>query len=191
MFFDLSLPLKPNSASLDSGTERETELFRSGHFGTHLDRVLKTDVPLEYFKSRAIKIDISSFSNVRPVTLQDIPESLVQAGDFVLFHTEAIVRNPYASRGYMEEYIEFSWELIDFLLGRRIHFIGLDARGVRQNQDHREADIRCEKAGAYVIENLTGTGQLPVNTPFVIYVSCFNLGGTGIPCKVIAELPSM
>jgi hypothetical protein len=52
---------------------------------------------------------------------------------------------------------------------------------------HPKADKRCEQAGSYVIENMNNTEKLPTLAPFTIYTAVFNMGGTGVPCRVIAE----
>ena len=186
MFIDLSLPVEKHGA--EHAEERESSLFRLGHYGTHLDRLLGTVVAMDYFKSRGLLFDVRSFSNQRPVDIADVPLERVQAGDFVLFHTGALLRNAYASKEYLGEYIEFSWDLITALLEKKIRFIGLDARGLRRNEEHRAADTRCEEAGVFVIENMANTERLPVCAPFTLYVAAFDTGGTGLPCKVTAEL---
>ena len=187
MFVDLSLPL---AGIPEDGAhrEREKDLFRLGHYGTHCDRLLKTEIPLEYMKSRAVKLDVSEFSRFRPVLADDIAADLIQPGDFVLLHTGAMGRNPYASKAYLDEFIEVSWECITLLLEKRARFIGLDARGLRRNEEHREADTLCERAGTFVIENLANTGALPEKTPFTLYAAWFDTGGTGVPCRAVAEL---
>ena len=182
---DLSLPLR--KPELDSVGQRDAELFRQGHYGTHLDRHTVDAVPLEYFKSRALLFYLGAFSAQRPVEKEDVPLDMVRQNDSVLFHTGAMLRNPYASRGYLAEHIEFSWDLITALLEKDIRFMGLDARGLRMNEEHRKADMLCEDSGTFVIENLTNTELLPVNTPFMLYAAWFDSGSSGLPCRVIAE----
>jgi kynurenine formamidase len=186
MLIDLSLPLEKRQP--ENMEQRETDLFRFGHYGTHLDRLLNRSVSIDYFKSRALLFDISAFSRQRPVLDSDLAFELVQEGDFILFHTGAILRNAYASKEYLNEYIEFSWEVLHAFLKRKVHFIGLDARGIRRNEEHRKADILCEESGTFVIENLANTEKLPVCQSFTIYTAWFDTGGTGLPCKVVAEV---
>lgn len=185
MFIDLSLPLREMHE--ENTGQREADLFRLGHHGTHLDRLLGSTIPLEYCKSRAILFDVSDFSSRRSVECDDVPLDLVRKDDFVLFRTGAMLRNPYASKDYMKEFIEFSWEMIERLLAKDIRFIGLDARGLRMNEEHRKADTLCEKAGTYVIENIANTERLPPAAPFTLHTAWFDAGGTGMPCKLIAE----
>ena len=89
---DLSLPLIIDASELQLN-DRVDNLMRLGHKGTHLDRVLRTDVPLEYFKSRAVMFDVSEFSQNRPVELTDLPLECIRNDDFVLIHTGAMQRH--------------------------------------------------------------------------------------------------
>jgi kynurenine formamidase len=187
MYYDLSLPFAGGRMDMQVN-DREKALANAGHHGTHLDRLLHTQIPLEYFKSRAIKIDVSAFSRARTVEVTDLPLEDIRSGDFVFIHSGAMRRHGYGTRPYLEEFFEISWEALEALLSRKIRYIGVDSRGIRPNQEHAEADTRAEKAGAYVIENMNNTELLPGLTPFTAYTVTFDMGGTGIPCRVIAEL---
>lgn len=185
MLINLSLPME--KPSQEETSARHMNLFKLGHYGTHLDRLLDSEIPLEYFKSRAILFDISDFSGQRPVKAEDISPELAPENAFLLFRTGALQRNPYASKEYMSEFIEFSWELLESLLTRNIRFIGVDARGLRRNEEHRQVDLFCEKAGTFVIENILNTQLLPEGKPFTLYTAWFDAGGSGLPCKLTAE----
>jgi kynurenine formamidase len=187
MLIDLSLPIIFEKSELQT-TDREEALMNMGHKGTHLDRILRTTVPLYYFKSRAIALDVSAFSQRRTMDATDLPLEHIQAGDFVLIHTGTMQRHSYGTKEYFNNFFELSWEAIDALIERKIHFIGIDTRGIRQNVEHHEADARCERSGIYVIENITNTEKLPTLSAFFIYIAIFDMGGTGIPCRVIAEI---
>lgn len=186
MLIDLSLPIVSKEAALQT-TDHEETLMSMGHKGTHLDRVLRTTVPLKYLKNRAVMFDVSTFSQNRTVEAADLQLDNIQEGDFVLIHTGAMQRHGYGSRAYLDEFFEISWDIIDLLAERKIHFIGIDARGIRQNVEHHEADARCERSGIYVIENMANTERLLALSAFTMYVAWFDMGGTGIPCRVIAE----
>ncbi len=189
MIFDLSLPFTCEKPLLP-GNSRDEALARLGHSGTHLDRILGSAIPFEYTKSRGVLIDVSAFSQTREVQPDDLPPNFVQRGDFVMFRTGAIRRNPYGSSGYRREHVALAWETIDSLLASGVRFIGIDARAIRPDEDHREADSRCEQSRAYVIENLTNLGALPAGKPFTVYTAWFDLGGSGVPCRVAAEIES-
>jgi kynurenine formamidase len=185
-YIELSLPPALDASGLQADS-REDALMRLGHKGTHLDRMLRTTVPLEYFKSRAVAFDVSAFSQSRPVALADVPATHIRAGDFVLIRTGAMQRHGYGARAYMDEFFELSWEVIELFIERKVRFIGIHARSIRQNEEHREADARCEQAGIYVIENLACVEAAPMLSPFTVYAVWFDMGGTGIPCRVIAD----
>lgn len=188
MFFDLSLPLdQPTPADL-AADERMAVLSRQGHRGTHLDRLLGGPVPLEYCKSRGLLVEVSHFCQQREVRLADLPADHIQAEDFVFFRSGLVARYGYGSQEYLNAFFELSWELINFLLTRQVRFIGVDARGVRRNQEHHQADQTCEQARTYVIENLNLGDQPASLTPFRVYTAWFDHGGTGLPCRVVAEV---
>jgi hypothetical protein len=108
MFIDLSLPINTEWTGIQASA-REEAIMRLGHKGTHLDRLLNTEVPLEYVKNRALKFDVSGFTAGREVELTAPDLDCVQPGDFVVFHTGGVQRHGYASKAYMEERYALSW----------------------------------------------------------------------------------
>ena len=66
MFIDLTLPIRKEDAG-SAASERDRAIMRLGHYGTHLDRVCGTTVPLEYVCSRGLLFDVSAFSRTRMV----------------------------------------------------------------------------------------------------------------------------
>lgn len=187
MFHNLSLPL-----NLETNPEvlgKQAHLVAKGHWGTHLDKVVEAEVPLDYFRSRGVLFDVSAVQ-AREVEVGqgDVELSLVEAGDFVIFRTDIMGRHGYGGKPYMESYFELSWELVDDLLNRSVHFIGLDARGIRMGAEHHAGDLRCAERGCYVVENLANLEPLPAHTPFTVFAAWLDTGGTGLPCKVIAEI---
>jgi kynurenine formamidase len=183
MLIDLSLPV---AAADQAGAEgRDAALARLGHAGTHLDKVLGTTVPLEYFRSRGLLFDVRGREG--EVGVGDIPLDLAQPGDFILFRTGLLAEHGYASAAYMKAPFALAWELIAALERLRVRFIGVDARGLRNGAEHRQADERCERAGIYVVENMNNLDQLPATTAFTAHAAWFDFGGTGIPCRVLAE----
>jgi Predicted metal-dependent hydrolase len=187
MLYDLSLPLRGAEARSEHFNQRDSGIARLGHVGTHLDRVLGTTVPLDYFRSRGLLFDVSGFCGEREVLPGDISLETVQRADFILFRTGYLTAHGYGTPPYMQAFFALSWKLIDALLDKDVHFIGLDARGVRPNEEHKEADSRCERRGVFVIENLNTLEVLPREIPFTAFVMCFDAGGSGVPCRVIAE----
>lgn len=187
MMLDLSLPIKADDET-SAGLPRDKEaLLKLGHRGTHLDRLLNSVIPLDYFKSRGLLFDVRQTVTPGLVTAADIDLNLIRPGDFALFRTGIMERFPYGGREYMSEPFDLDWPLIEALLSLKIRLIGLDARGIRQNQEHARADRRCEEAGTFVIENLCRLDQIPPE-PFEVYAAWFDLGGSGLPVRVIAEV---
>ena len=188
MFIDLSLPDKSFLLQRDLDmSDRNQAVMRQGHYGTHLDRYLGTAIPLEYTVSRGILFDISAHSRDGAVTADTLPINLLQEGDFVLFRCGALLRHAYASPEYFAERIEIAWDLIDALCSLGVRFIGIDSHGLRMGKEHGEVDKRCEASGVYVIENIANTEILPPEKAFTAYTSWYDLGGSGLPCRVIAE----
>lgn len=185
MFIDLSLPLEKHSTE---ASERELNLFKLGHYGTHLDRLLGTPIPLTYFKSRGIVFDIRALADKNFIDVPDIDLSRIQPDDFVLFYTGFTAQYGYSTKEYFEHCIEFSWDLIKKITALHVHFIGMDMCGLRRKDDHKKADTLCEENKVFVIENLINLDKLPQNAPFNVYTMSFDTGGTGLPCKVIAEI---
>ena len=183
---ELSLPIEAGDEKLSGLAGDKEALVKLGHRGTHLDRLLKSVIPLNYFKSRGLCFDVRRTEVPGLVAVSDIDLDLIRPGDFVMFRSGVMEKFAYGSREYMNAPFELDWKLIEALLELKIHFIGLDARGIRLNEEHREADTRCEKAGVFVIENLCNLEKLP-DGPFEVYAAWFDLGGSGLPVRVVAE----
>ncbi|MDR0620502.1 MAG: cyclase family protein [Deltaproteobacteria bacterium] len=189
---DLSLPFNLEAPDLESfGDKSQAKRFSSltavGHWGTHLDRLLGTKVPPEYFKSRGLCLDVSSRVPSGSLNLADVDLAQIHKGDFLIFRTGIMESHPYASEAYLSAKFDLDWELLKALLDLGVRFLGLDSRGLRADSDHAKADTACEKAGTYVIENLTNLANLPASRPIAVYAAVFDFGGTGLPAKVYAE----
>ena len=138
----------------------EQRHITSGHIGTHLDAYRKTPIPLDYFKSPGLLIDVSNICEEREITIDDVSGSQIPQGSFVLFRTARIERFEYGSTAYFKDHPQLSHTLIDWLISHKIRFIGIDCSGIRRGEEHRDADIRCEDSGIYVIENLCNLDQI-------------------------------
>ena len=193
MLIELSLPFNLESPDFKAfadkaQSKRVSSLASLGHWGTHLDRLKGSGIPADYFKSRGICLDARDRPDGGVITEEALDLRLVQPKDFVILRTGVMENHPYATEGYMSAPFELEWKALDALLGIGIRFIGLDARGLRADKDHPKADTVCETRGAFVIENLANVGKLPIGVPMTIYAAVFDLGGTGLPVKVMAEL---
>lgn len=192
MIIDLSLPFNPESPSLkdfadEAQAKRASALMRLGHFGTHLDRLKGSQIPVGHFKSPGLCLDVRQRDPSGPLRAGDLDLSSLAPGGFLILRTGVMEDHPYASEGYLSAHFEVGWDLLDAILDKGIHLIGLDARGLRPDRDHPKADTICESRGAFVIENLANLALLPMGAPLTLYAAVFDMGGTGLPVKVFAE----
>lgn len=166
----------------------EESHIKNGHIGTHLDTYCKSPIPLDYFKSRGILIDVSHICEDRQILISDVEKNNIPPHSFVLIHTGRIERFLYGEPKYFADHPQLSHELIDWLLAKEIRFIGLDCSGIRRGDEHRDADIHCEEHGVYVIENLCNLKliQSPVFTVYTMWLDDPSM--TGLKCRVIAEI---
>ena len=186
MFVDLTLHLPPDHPSRSSLSKRDAALASSGHFGTHLDRHGNSVIPLSYIKSRCRLVDISALNGeISPQVLDGLDP---RPGDSLLFRTGALERYGYGTPEYNDAGPLFAWETLDRFTGAKLGFIGLDIRGLRKGDEHNKADRVCEAGGVYIIENLDNFSRLPEKTPFTLYAMWFEREGSGLPCRVVAEL---
>lgn len=168
--------------------QTEQRLIAAGHIGTHLDTYKKTPIPLTYFKSKGVLIDTAAFCEEREITVGDVVNAGIAPNSFVLFRTGRSERFQYGSDAYFENHPQLSGELIDWLCGQGIRFIGIDCSGIRRGEEHTPADKRCEDNGIYVIENLCNLDSI-VSSEFTVYTMWLDDSEmTGLKCRVIAEL---
>ena len=174
------------SANADS---RDKSLISFGHMGTHFDTPGKT-FSLDYCECPGVIFDVSNFGE-RDIELSDIDAEKISAGDFVLFHTGTSDRYEYWSKEYSTNFPQLSWELIKFLVAKKVHIIGIDARGLRKGTEHPEADEFCATNDVFIVENLVNLGKLfneVGDKNFTVHTYPLNLVGfSGIPCRVVAE----
>ena len=192
MRIDLTYQLSREKISELSATadSRDKSLISFGHMGTHFDTMGKT-FSLDYCECPGVIFDVSKFGE-RDIELADIDAEKISAGDFVLFHTATIDRYEYWSKDYSTHYPQLSWELIELLVAKKVHIIGIDARGLRKGSEHPKADEFCAGNGVFIVENLVNLGKLfdAVNGKnFTVHTYPLNLVGfSGIPCRVVAEI---
>lgn len=163
----------------------------TGHIGTHLDIYQKSNIPIEYFKTKGVVIDVEKIANQRDIMIKDVEETEIPENSFVLFHTGRINEFEYGSEQYFANHPQLSHELLDYLLEKKIWFIGIDCAGVRRGDEHQAADELCESNNCYVIENLCNLHQLTdknlkINVIYTMWID--NPRATGLPCRVLAEI---
>ena len=184
---DLTLELKKDNPIFGKSNAKMLSFMNAGHIGTHLDIRQQEEVPLEYMESRGCKVDVSHVSQ-REIGLDDLGDAVISKGDFVVFYTGFMNRTPYGKPGYFDNHPQLSHDLIDYLIEKKVSFIGIDAAGIRRGREHREADERCAEKGVFVIENLDNLAKVDGARSFSI--TCLWIsreGATGLPCRVVAK----
>ncbi len=148
---DITTVVKADSPMMAWAKSQANEHIAMGHIGTHLDTYEKSNIPIRYFKSQGIIFDVR---NIEEIGLTDIDISKVMSNYFVIFRTGQMEKFGYEGQEYFNNHPQLSNELITALIAKKIRFIGVDCAGIRQNEQHKTADILCENNGVYVIENL-------------------------------------
>jgi len=193
MKIDITHKLKKDNPVFEKFKDPDKNYLNFGHVGTHLDSHLHTVIPLDYISNRGILCDVSEISH-KEIQMDDIDSSLIRENDFVIFQTNENEKYGYGTTEYFADGMELSHELIDYLILKKVRFIGIDALGVRNGKEHTPTDIKCESSGIYVIENLDNLSklakQLKISSQqdFTIHVMWMNYDGSGLPCRVIAEI---
>lgn len=184
MYLDLTTLVAENSPLLQWAKAQDNPHMAMGHIGTHLDTYEKSEIPLDYFKSEGILFDVRGSSEA---DLQEVELEMIRPGDFVIFRTGRMEKVSYSEPGYFENHPQLSHSLIEKLLEKHVHFIGVDCPGIRQHKEHEEADRLCEKCGVYVIENLKNLEHIPAQR-FTVYTMWLDDAVmTGLRCRVIVE----
>ena len=166
--------------------KQEKKHIALGHVGTHLDTYLKSEIPLEYFKTRGVLIDASSYSEKREIDVKDVKKYEIKKGDFVLFRTDRINKT-YGTVEYFKDHPELSQDLIKYLAKKEVAFIGIDAAGIRREKEHTPADKYCEEKNVYVIENLCNLDKINFDEMNIYTMWLEDKETTGLRCRVIAE----
>lgn len=184
---DLTTKIEVGSPALDWVNTQENRLAAMGHVGTHLDTYCKTEIPIEYFKSPGVLIDVTSIVPARDVEVEDVQEVEIPANAFVLFRTDQLRKYGYATDAYFHDGPQLSHQLIDYLLKKKVRFIGIDCEGLRRRAEHQAADRLCETNGTYVIENLCNMDRI-THSQFTVYTMWIDdIDQTGLKCRVLVE----
>jgi len=186
MLVDLSLPLDADDLFL-----KEFEVRQFGHIGTHLDWNPDISLDLSRFISPGKLIDVRAILD-NPVDIKALrPDSAgvtINRGDFVIIRTGWLART-YGQPEYFNNGPELTPPAIEFLASLQPNMIAVDAPGLARRDRHSQVDRYLAECDIPVVENITGTGQLPVSG-FTIY--CFPLTFTnlsGLPVRLLADCP--
>jgi len=151
---DISIKLERTNNVWNWLKSQENKLISAGHIGTHIDVYNKSEIPENYIKSRGVIIDCSNYRLDEEIGMECIQGKEINNGDFIIFKTNIGEKYPYGSDIYIKNHHQLSLELIDYLINKKVHFIGIDCAGIRRGKEHFEADIKCENNNVYVVENL-------------------------------------
>ena len=170
------------------GHYQTTFLSTSTHIGTHIDVMDKNlFIEPERFIGRGVLIDISKVGLERQVELQDLGEvrDVVSEGDFVFFRTgwdqylleEAYFKHP-----------ELAFEVIEWLVSKKVNMVGIDALGLGMDKNHGLYDRTLAKNNIFAIENLVGLDKVNQKT-FRVYCFPLSIVGTeAIPARILVEV---
>lgn len=187
MFIDLTIKITPKMVKDAQGNEKKSLV---GHLGTHFD-VMNKEFPLEYLSRNAIIFDVRNVRN-RDIDIEDIILDKIKKSMFVLFYSNFIEEEGYGSKKYFQNHPQLSNALIDSLVEKQVSIIGVDFAGVRRGIEHTPKDQYLADKNIFVVENLCNLGnvlkansdEFKINTYPVNYTNM-----TGLPCRVVAELP--
>lgn len=147
---------------------RETHLAFDMHTGTHIDAPLHfvyqggtmNDIPLTKLVRPVKVIDLTYVVN--KIGVDDLDETLIQKGDFILFKT----------RNSFEDILENEFVYISSAAAKRlaeleIEGVGLDALGVERDQPDHGTHHAILGAGIIIIEGLA-LAEVPQGEYFMI-----------------------
>ena len=171
---------------------QENKLINADHVGTHIDVYKKSNVPIDQFSTKGVSIDCPNYELDEEIGLEVLKELEIEWEEdiFVIFQTNIQSKYAYGSEMYVNQHHELSWELINFLLDKKVCFIGIDCTGIRRGKEHFQADIKSEENKTYIIENLDLSKlNLKTGDQFYVYTMWIeNPFATGLATRVLVYL---
>lgn len=179
-------------------------LLISEHGGTHVDGFNEygtspedksiDQIPLEWFITEGICLDVSHVPPKEYITPRDLEEALkksgqeIKKGDTVLLYTGDYTRN-YPRRAYLEEYPGLNREATLWLADKGAINIGVDSPSIDNPVDMEcSAHKVCVERKILNTENMANLDKV-VNKRFkYIGLPLKIRGGTGSPIRAIAIL---
>lgn len=192
MKIDLSVKVEKKMLEkvLDTSTKVIENIAKAGHVGTHFD-VMDKEFSIENIITKGKIFDISHIKTGE-VKIEDLKLSTIQQNDFVIFYSGILKEYGYGTKEYFSTYIELSDELIDYLIDKKVSFIGVDMAGAKKPDDHPRIDQYCADRGVFIIENLVNLDSLlkeATKKSFTVYTFPVNMSGfSGLPCRIVAEI---
>ena len=182
----IDLTIEVNKEILQEALGNE-KMVSFGHQGTHFDTMDKI-FPINFALRNAVVFDVSAVQNGE-IGLQHLETSVIEEGMFVAFYTGFIEEIGYGSKEYFSNHPYLSWELIDYLLEKKVAIIGVDFAGVRRGKEHTPTDQKCADKGVFIVENLCNLAEILQKKPsatFIAYTFPIKFTGlTGLPCRVV------
>lgn len=184
--FDCTVPVDMAQVAPWLDTQKD-KYIAQGHIGTHLDIYNKSQIPMEYFQSKGVLIDVSAIGASREIQPEDFADIAIPENSFVFIRTARMEQHRYGTTEYFQDHPQLSETAIDALIEKKIRFIGIDCAGIRRGTQHEPADRKCEQNGIYVIENLCGLDRLCGQDSIEVYTLWFDdERATGLKCRVLA-----
>jgi kynurenine formamidase len=179
---DLSVPLTEKMFT-------HQDFAKLGHIGTHIDLMGK-EFDLASTQRTGIIFDVRKAGD--EITLKDFASDLAAEGEFSIFLTGRLGEVNYGEKEYFLSHKELAWEVIEFLVSRKVSMIGVDTAGIRKAAEHPKADTFCADQGIFVVENmyqLETAFSMSGGKPFTVQTYPLRLSGTtGLPCRVVGEI---
>ncbi len=187
---DITLKLDKNNKVWKWLESQENKLINAGHIGTHVDVYKKSNIPIEYFKTKGILIDSTNYGLDEEIGIEVLKDIEIEEGSFIIFKTNIQIDYPYGSDIYVKNHHELSWELINYLLERKASFIGIDCAGIRRGKEHFKADVKSEENNTYVIENLDLSKlNVKIDNKLEVYTMWIeNPFATGLSTRVLVDV---
>ena len=191
MKIDLTLPIDRslwNKMIVKTSTDENFQ--KLGHIGTHLD-LMDKKFNIENTIRQGRVIDVSNIKD-REIEIEDIKGKEINKGDFIIFNTGHMKEKNYGTPEYFKDHPVLSLKLVDYLIKKQIHLIGIDAVGIRRGEEHAKIDQYCANHNVFIVENLNNLDLVlkkSKDNPFTIYTFPLNLEGTtGLPCRIVAKV---
>ncbi|CAH2215383.1 cyclase family protein [Tepidibacter aestuarii] len=187
---DITLKLDKDNKVWKWLESQENKLINAGHIGSHIDVYKKSNIPIEYFKTKGVLIDCTNYGLDEEIGIEVLKDIEIEESSFIIFKTNIQINYPYGSDIYVKQHPELSWELIDYLLERNVHFIGIDFAGIRRGKEHFKADEKSEENNTYVIENLDLRKlKITIEDEFDVYTMWIeNPFATGLSTRVLIDV---
>jgi kynurenine formamidase len=152
--------------------------------GTHINTMGAVEIVPERFIRPGVKFDVSHVAG-RQIELEDVDTSILWEGQYVLFQTNWDL---YRGDDKYLDHPELSRQVLEYLIGRRINMIGIDAPGIGKAKNHAAYNAYAAEHGSYVIENLANLWKVPLSG-FSVY--CFPAkfeALDAIPARVLVDV---